>query len=123
MAGSPLTLAFVMDPIESIDIRGDTTFVLMLEALRRGHRVLYVEPAEVAVAGGQVVARAQPVLELRRVQGRHADLGEATSIILDEEADLVFQRKDPPVDADYVTTTQILSSLATIYLVIDQVGN
>jgi glutathione synthase len=98
-----------MDPIESIDIRGDTTFVLMLEARRRGHRVLYVEPGEVAVAGGQVVAPAQPVLEMRREQGRQADLGEATRVALDEEVDLVFQRKDPPVDADYVTTTQILS--------------
>ena len=52
MATSPLTLAFVMDPIESIDIRADTTFVLMLEAQRRGHRVLYVEPGGVGVDGG-----------------------------------------------------------------------
>ena len=103
-----LTCAFVMDPIESVDIRGDTTFVLMLEARRRGHRVLYVEPQDVAVAEGRVVARARPVLELRPEQGRHVDLGAAEEVDLDS-ADLIFQRVDPPVDAEYITTTQILS--------------
>ncbi len=109
MTRPPLCLVFVMDPIESIDIRGDTTFVLMLEARRRGHRVLYVEPADLGVADGRVVARARPVTELRREQGRHAEVGEPSRIVLDEEADLVFQRKDPPVDSEYVITTQILS--------------
>ena len=103
-----LTLAFVMDPIESIDIRGDTTFVLMLEALERGHRVLYVQPGDLGVGARGVETRARPVLALRREKGRHADLGEPVQVALDEQADLVFQRKDPPVDARYVVATQIL---------------
>jgi glutathione synthase len=97
-----------MDPIESIDIQGDTTFVLMLEAQQRGHRVLYVLPDDLGVAGGEVVARARPVT-LRREVGRHVDIGEPRILALDREADVVFQRKDPPVDAAYVTTTQILA--------------
>jgi glutathione synthase len=97
-----------MDPMESIQVRADTTFALMLEARRRGHRVLYVEPRDLGVAHGQVVARAREVLELRREQGRHADLGEAHEVDLDRDADLVFQRKDPPVDTAYVIATQIL---------------
>lgn len=105
---SGLTCAFVMDPISSIDIRGDTTFVLMLEAQRRGHRVLYVEPRDLGVDARGVVAMVRPVT-LRREQGRHAELGEAQRVELDAAADVVFQRKDPPVDADYVTATQILS--------------
>ncbi len=109
MSDSRLTCAFVMDPIGSVDVRGDTTFVLMLEARRRGHRVLYVDPQDVAVAGGQAVAQVRPVLELRPEQGRHVDLGDVEEVALDAATDLIFQRVDPPVDAEYITTTQILS--------------
>jgi glutathione synthase len=101
------SFAFVMDPPESIDIRADTTFVLMLEAQRRGHRVLYVDPGELGVSEGRPVARAQPVT-LRREEGRHAELAPAQSVILDDDFDLVWQRVDPPVDTEYVTSTQIL---------------
>src|SRR5262245_9995184 len=102
------TFAFVMDPIGSIDIRGDTTFVLMLEAQRRGHRVLYIDPRDLGVDARGAVARAC-TLTLRREQGRHFELGEPELVALDEAADVVFQRKDPPVDADYTVATQILS--------------
>ena len=54
-------MAFVMDPLDSIDIRADTTFVLMLEAQRRGFRVLYVDPANLGVIDG----RASAVVQLR----------------------------------------------------------
>jgi glutathione synthase len=108
MTTSGQTLVFVMDPIESIDIQTDTTFVLMLEAQRRGHRVLYADPADLAVDAGTPVVRARP-LTLRRELGRHADVGAARSLALDEEADVVLQRTDPPVDAAYVTATQILT--------------
>jgi len=106
---SGLTFAFVMDPISSIDIRCDTTFVLMLESQRRGHRLLYLEQPDLGVdAARGPVARVRPVT-LRREAGRHADLGEPQLVALDDVADVVFQRKDPPVDADYITATQILS--------------
>jgi len=108
MATSPLTIAFVMDPIESIDIRADTTFVLMLEAQRRGHRVLYVDPGGVGVDGGLPVARVRPVT-LRPEQGRHAELGEPRQLVIEDDVDVVMQRKDPPVDEEYVTVTQILA--------------
>lgn len=100
-------MAFVMDPIERLDIRADTTFVLMLEAQRRGHRVLYVDPDDLGVEEGRVVARVTPV-ELRREEGRHVTLGESRRVVLDDEADVVFQRKDPPVDVPYATATQML---------------
>jgi glutathione synthase len=103
-----LSIAFVMDPIASIDIHADTTFVLMLEAQRRGHRVLYVDPGDLAVDAGRVMASVRPVT-LRREQGRHADLGDAHIATLDDDVDVVLQRKDPPVDSAYVIATQILS--------------
>jgi glutathione synthase len=115
---SGLTFAFVMDPIGSIDIRGDTTFVLMLESQRRGHRVLYIEPRDLGVDTRGAIARACP-LTLRREIGSHFELGEPEVVALDEAADVVFQRKDPPVDADYVVATQILS-LCTRALVLNR---
>jgi glutathione synthase len=101
-------MAFVMDPIRSIDIHGDTTFALMLEAQRRGHEIVCVDPGDLGVAGGRVVAKVFPVT-LRREVGRHADVGEPRRADLDAEFDVVFQRKDPPVDEAYVTATQILA--------------
>jgi glutathione synthase len=101
-------MAFVMDPIESIDIEADTTFVLMLEAQRRGHRVLYVDPAGIGVDGGLPVARVRAV-RLRREVGNHVDMADERQIVLEDGVDVVLQRKDPPVDADYVTVSQILS--------------
>jgi glutathione synthase len=103
-----LSLAFVMDPIEALDIDADTTFALMLEAQRRGHEVLYIAPSDLAMSGGNPTARAQPVT-LRRDAGHHVDFEAARIVSLDEEVDLVFQRVDPPVDAAYITATQILA--------------
>ncbi len=106
--GPKLALAFVMDPVESLDIAADTTFVLMLEAQRRGHRVLYVDPGSLSVAEGRPMARARAVT-LRREVGRHCELGPERSLSLDDDADVVLQRKDPPVDEAYVVATQILT--------------
>ncbi len=107
MADRPLTLLFLMDPILAIDVTKDTTFVLMLEAQRRGHRVLVCELADLHVDSGRAAARARDV-RLRREVGNHADLGPPKSVVLDDICDGVLQRKDPPVDSSYVTATQIL---------------
>jgi glutathione synthase len=80
----------------------------MLEAQRRGHRLLYLEPGDLIVDDGRAGARVRP-LSLRREVGNHFTLGPPETVALDDAADAVFQRKDPPVDADYVTATQILS--------------
>ncbi|MFP6605420.1 MAG: glutathione synthase [Myxococcota bacterium] len=101
------TFAFVMDPIESVSIDEDTSFVLMLEAQNRGHEVLYIDPAELSVSEGRPVARVTPV-SLRREHGNHVDKRPSRLAVLDEEVDVAFQRVDPPVDADYIAATQIL---------------
>ena len=103
----PLTLAFVMDPVEAEPMEASTTIVLMREAQARGHRVLYVDPADLGVDGGRVMSLAVPI-EL--VEGSDAPVrrGEARIYDFDEEIDVAFQRKDPPVDRDYIVATQIL---------------
>jgi len=108
MSAGPLSMLFVMDPIGPIDITKDTTFVLMLAAQERGHRVLYCELGDLSVDAGRAVGRVHPI-ELRREPGRHYTLGEPRSVVLDDALDVVWQRKDPPVDADYVAATQILA--------------
>ncbi len=108
MTTQEASMAFVMDPIQQVDIEADTSFVLMLEAQRRGHRVYYVDPEDLGVDEGRVTARVHRA-RLRREVGRHVDLEPARQVVVDDEFDLVFQRKDPPVDVDYVTVTQILS--------------
>ena len=108
MSSGQRTLVFLMDPIESIDIRADTTFALMLEAQARGFRVLYAAPGDLSVEEGRPAVWARPV-SLRREVGNHVDLGPECRLTLDEEADVVFQRVDPPVDAAYVAATQILT--------------
>jgi glutathione synthase len=107
MADRTLTLLFVMDPVLGIDCEKDTTFVLMLEAQRRGHRVLVCEVGDLHVELGRAAARARAV-RLRREPGNHAELGPQHAIVLDDICDVVLQRKDPPVDEAYVTSTQIL---------------
>ena len=101
------TFVFVMDPVGSIDIDADTTFVLMLEAQRRGHRVFVADPSDLMVSDGRVQVRAQSAT-LRREAGNPADLAAPQLLVLDDEVDVVLQRKDPPVDGEYVTATQIL---------------
>ena len=100
-------LAFVMDPIPALNLPADTTFALMLEAQSRGHQIFYLDPLDLGVRDARVLGKAQPV-ELQREAGRHAALGPARRVALDEEFDVVFQRKDPPVDVAYATATQIL---------------
>ncbi|MCH2172651.1 glutathione synthase [Myxococcota bacterium] len=108
MPNSRRSLAFVMDPVESIDIRVDTTFVLMLEAQLRGHRVWVIDPGDLGVRDGRPQARAREVT-LRREVGNHVDLGPWQLLDLDRDTQVVWQRKDPPVDAAYTAATQILS--------------
>jgi glutathione synthase len=109
MTRRTFALAFVMDPIGSIQIATDTTFVLMLEALRRGHRLCYLAPGDLGVEGGNATAQVHPVTALRREAGRHVELGPVRASVLDDDFDVVFQRTDPPVDAAYVEATQILT--------------
>ncbi len=106
-ASPPLTLAFVMDPVEAEPMDGSTTIVLMREAQDRGHTVLYVDPDDLEIDAGRVRALAVPItLDLGSAQP--VIRGEARVYDFDAEVDVAFQRKDPPVDRDFIVATQIL---------------
>lgn len=101
-----LRFAFIMDPIERIDIHGDSTFALMLEAQKRGHQVLYATPRTLFQRGGDPYLGVQPAT-LKRQLGAHHQLGPVETVCL-HDVDAVFMRKDPPFDADYLLATWIL---------------
>jgi glutathione synthase len=101
-----LKIGVVMDPIDKINIDKDTTFVLMLEAQRRGHEVYFMELDDLFVRGGTPHGRYRR-LELKRATP-HYRLGDAVDGPL-EEFDTVWMRKDPPFDMKFFFSTHVLS--------------
>ncbi|MEM7225983.1 MAG: glutathione synthase [Pseudomonadota bacterium] len=112
-----LAVALQMDPIETIDIAGDSTFVLALEAQKRGHGLFHYLPGDLSFRDGRVSARARP-LEVRREMGNHATLGQPE--LLDLAAlDVVLMRQDPPFDMSYITATHLLEHVHPKTLVVN----
>ncbi len=101
-----MRVAFVMDPIERVNVDADTSFALMLAAQERGHEVYHVAPEALEARGEQAWATWQRV-ELRRVQGDHATIGEPERVNLGE-VDAVFVRTDPPFDVEYLHAAHLL---------------
>lgn len=113
-----LTIAVQMDPIEAINIAGDSTFAMLLEAQKRGHNILYYTPDRLSMTGSAVTAQAQP-LQVRDVVGDHFTLGEMRRVDLGAETDVVLLRQDPPFDLAYVTTTHLLERIHPQTLVVN----
>ena len=95
-----------MDPIRTIKPAKDSTLAMLLEARRRGHRLLYMEQGDLAVRDGQAWARMAP-LDVRDDPNDWFDLGEAEWRPL-TEVDIVLERKDPPVDGQFIYDSMIL---------------
>ena len=112
-----LTVAIQMDPIEKIDINGDSTFALAIEAQSRGHSLLYYGPRDLTFRDGLVVARVRS-LAVRPVKGDHFTLGDASVIDL-ATTNVVLMRQDPPFDMAYITATHILERLQPKTLVVN----
>jgi glutathione synthase len=112
-----LKVAVQMDPIERINIRGDSTFALLLEAERRGHALSYYTPDKLAMRDGKVFATVRP-LAVRDKEGDHFTLGEARRAAL-AEFDVVLLRQDPPFDLNYITTTHLLEHIHPQTLVVN----
>jgi glutathione synthase len=106
-----------MDPIEKIDIGGDSTFALALEAQARGHSLLYYGPRDLTFRETRITARARP-LSVRAVKGDHFTLGESAVYDL-SKVDVVLMRQDPPFDMAYITATHILERLQPKTLVVN----
>src|SRR5512134_1204026 len=102
----PLDIVVVMDPIESIKIAKDSTFAMLLEAQRRGHRLHYVRPGGLWLRDGVAMATTSPLTVRDDPAGWH-ELGPPSRRALGA-GDVVLMRTDPPVDDEYIHDTQIL---------------
>ena len=112
-----MKIAFQMDPIDAVDINADSSFRLAEEAQKRGHSLFYYLPDQLAYQEGRVTARGHD-LEVRRVQGEHAILGDMREVDL-ADFDVIWLRQDPPFDMHYITSTHLLDRLAPGVLVVN----
>jgi glutathione synthase len=112
-----LNVAVQMDPLEAVNIEADTTFLMMLSAQARGHRLWVYTPDKLSLEDGRVTARGRPV-RVKAEKGAHADFGPWERRDL-SEMDVVLLRQDPPFDMAYITTTHFLESIHPRTLVVN----
>ncbi|MEI6419535.1 MAG: glutathione synthase [Sphingomonadales bacterium] len=114
-----LGVAVQMDPIEGINIAGDSTFALMVEAQARGHRLWHYGPDDLSAEAGHVRARAR-ALSVANQPGAHFHwLAETATLDLAGETDVVLMRQDPPFDMGYITATHLLEAVQGQTLVVN----
>jgi glutathione synthase len=112
-----LAVAIQMDPIEAVNIDADSSFVLALEAQRRGHGLFHYLPQHLIFRQGRVLARAR-ALEVKREKGNHYRLG-AYEVLDLATMDVVLMRQDPPFDMAYITATHLLEHIHPATLVVN----
>ena len=108
MDAAPLTIGFLMDPLEQVLVHHDTTFALMRSAQSRGHRLLSFGQEALFHEGGQVHARAREV-EVYEEQGHHFRVVAERAVPLGV-LDVLWMRKDPPVDVAFLHATQLVEA-------------
>jgi glutathione synthase len=112
-----LNVAVQMDPIARINVNGDSTFALLLEAQKRGHGISYYTPDKLSLRGEELVAPVQ-LLTVRDEVGDHFTLGEPKREPL-TNFDVILLRQDPPFDLAYITSTHLLERLHPKILVVN----
>jgi glutathione synthase len=112
-----LKIAVQMDPIQSINIKGDSTFAMMLEAQARGHHLFYYLTRSLALDAGHLYATGHHV-KVRDEPGNHFTLGEELRVDLGGY-DVVLMRQDPPFDMGYITATHMLEAIHPKTLVVN----
>lgn len=113
----PLRIAVQMDPIDRINIRGDSTFAILLEAQKRGHDIFYYMPSNLSLHQDRLLARGQKL----KVKDKHdAHYAFFNPCVVDlGELDVVLLRQDPPFDMSYITTTYLLERIHPKTLVVN----
>jgi len=112
-----LKVAVQMDAIQSIQIEGDSTFAIMLEAQRHGHSLFYYQVPALALRDGSLFARGHDI-KVRDLEGDHFTLGQEKSVDCGAQ-DVVLMRQDPPFDMGYITATYLLDTIHSKTLVVN----
>ena len=112
-----LKVAVQMDPVEAIDIAGDSTFALMIEAQARGHELFYYQTSTLALMDNVLTAHGHTIT-VRDKAGDHFTLADERRIDLGSQ-DVVLMRQDPPFDMGYITATHLLEHIHPKTLVVN----
>lgn len=112
-----LKIAVQMDPIQNINIKGDSTFAMMLEAQARGHSLFYYQTKSLALDAGHLYATGHDIT-VRDEPGNHFVLGAEQRVDLGGY-DVVLMRQDPPFDMGYITATHLLEAIHPKTLVVN----
>ena len=113
-----LKIAFLMDPLENLDLKGDTTFALALEAQKRNHHISHFKPDDLILKSNNVIAN---ICEFELFSKNELDSFEygIRKLELLSNYDVVMMRQDPPFDLSYITATHILEKLPSKTLVVN----
>jgi len=114
----PLKVAMQMDPMETLNIAGDSSFHIMLSAQARGHALYHYRPDDMTWRDGRLKVLARPV-SVQRVAGDHFSAGDPVTLDLGRDVDVVWMRQDPPFDLNYITATHLLERIAGETLVVN----
>jgi glutathione synthase len=114
----PLRVAVQMDPLERINISGDSTFAIMLKGQELGHTIDYYAPEDLSWAEGRLWTMGYPVT-VQHVEGDYYRFGEPRILDLGRDVDVVLMRQDPPFDLGYITATHLLERIQGETLVVN----
>ncbi|QJU56641.1 glutathione synthase [Sphingomonas sp. AP4-R1] len=113
-----LTVAVQMDPLESINIGGDSTFAIMLGAQARGHALWHYAAGDLSYCDGRLTAPARRI-RVQRVAGDHFAVLETKTLDLGADVDVILMRQDPPFDLAYITATHLLERIQHQTLIVN----
>jgi len=117
-----LCVAVQMDPLESINISGDSTFAIMLKAQELGHELYHYAPDALSYSEGRLWTMGFPV-KIQRIEGDHYRFGDPRILDLGKDVDVVLMRQDPPFDLGYITATHLLERIQGETLVVNDPAN
>jgi glutathione synthase len=113
-----LRVAIQMDPLENVNIDGDTSFALAETAQARGMELFFYQPQDMSLEGGRVTAKARPA-KVQRVKGTPGIFGEAVTLDLAKDVDVILMRQDPPFDLGYISACHMLELISGETLVLN----
>ena len=113
-----LRVAVQMDPLDTINIAGDSTFALMLGAQARGHKLFHYLAQDLTYQDGRLYAGVHDV-SVQAVADNHFSLGSFSILDLGSDVDVVLMRQDPPFDLGYITATHLLERIQGETLVVN----
>jgi len=113
-----LRVAIQMDPLENVNIDGDTSFALAETAQARGMEIFVYQPQDMSLEGRRVTAKARPA-KVQRVKGTPGIFGEAATLDLAKDVDVILMRQDPPFDLGYISACHMLELISGETLVLN----